>query len=396
MAVEGRRLNSALALLDDDLLELLDHALDLLQVGIDAESTLEVHEGLLRLVELHVNLAITGQRAPVLGIALDHLVAVLQRLVVLADEEVDGRPLVPAFRELGLAPDDLAEGADGSLGLTVVHLLHPDREEPVDGGIARAAPDLPDGVLGERTHEIVGIAQEPEDGRQVLRGADLAHPGGGAPSRLRVGSGELAECLLAGEGLATLAGDRGDPGDGESHGDSEEKRSHDRRPIMSTSCASSRVGTPRRRASSALETASLASSGVRDLRPPVRTSVLPVRGPGVSDTPASARSRPTSRRRAMVFRLRASWKKRAVLSAILGPMPGISLISSAEARSSRSMVPKRAARSWAARSPIMRMPRPLSTRERPRPLEARRASTRLVADFFAMRSSPASCSTSSS
>src|SRR5215471_2761213 len=252
MAVEGRRLNSALALLDDDLLELLDHALDLLQVGIDDEGPLEVHKGLLRLVELHVNLAITGQRAPVLGVPLDHLVAVLQRLVVLADEEVDGRPLVPAFRELGLAPDDLAEGADGSLGLTVVHLLHPDREEPIDGGIARAAPDLPDGVLGEGTHEIVGIAQEPEDGRQVLRGADRAYPRGGAPARLRVGRGELAERLLAGEGLAALAGDRNGPDDGES----EEERPHDRRPIMARNCVSSRVGTPRRRASSALEPAS--------------------------------------------------------------------------------------------------------------------------------------------
>src|SRR5262252_5225315 len=250
------RLDGALALLDDDLLELLDHALDLLQVGIDGEGALEVHKGLLRLVELDVDLAITGQRPPVLGVPLDHLVAVLQRLVVLADEEVDGRPLVPAFRELGLAPDDLAEGADGGLGLTVVHLLHPDREEPIDGRIARAAPDLPDGVLGEGPHEIVGIAQEPEDGGQVFRGADLAHPRGGAPARLCVGRGELAERLLAGEGLAALARDRGGPGDGEGDSESEEERSHDRRPIMARNCASSRVGTPRRRASSALEPAS--------------------------------------------------------------------------------------------------------------------------------------------
>src|SRR5215510_555563 len=251
-----RRLDGALALLDDDLLELLDHALDLLQVGIDGEGALEVPEGLLRLVELHVDLAISGEHPPVLRVPLDHLVAVLQRLVVFADEKVDGRPLVPALRELGLAPDNLAEGADGGLGLAVVHLLYPDREEPISGGIARAAPDLPDGVLGERAHEVVGIAEEPEDGGEVLRGPDFAHPGGGAPPRLRVGSGELAERLLAGERLAALAGDGGSPGDGEGDGESEEERSHDRRPIMARNCVSSRVGTPRRRASSALEPAS--------------------------------------------------------------------------------------------------------------------------------------------
>src|SRR5262249_8593445 len=203
-----------LALLDDDLLQLLDHPLDLPQVGIDGEGPLEVHEGLFRLVELYVDLPVARQHAPVLRVALDHLVAVLKRPVVLPDEEVHGRPLVPAFRELGLAADDLAEGGDGGLRLAVVHLLHPHREQLIHDGVARAAPDLPNGVLGEGAHEVVGIAEEPEDGGKVVRGADLSHPDGSASSRLRVGSGELAERFLAREGLAALGnGGRGAPPD---------------------------------------------------------------------------------------------------------------------------------------------------------------------------------------
>src|SRR5215475_246061 len=249
------RLDGALALFDDDLLQLLDHPLDLPQVGIDGEGPLEVHEGLFRLVELHVDLPVARQHAPVLRVALDHLVAVLERLVVLPDEEVHGRPLVPAFRELGLAADDLAEGGDGGLRLAVIHLLHSHREQLIHGGVARAAPDLPDGVLGERAHEVVGIAEEPEDGGKVVRGTDLAHPDGGASSRLRVGSGELAERFLAREGFAALGNGGRRPPHGQDHREPEQERSHER-PIMARNCVSSSMVTPRRRASSALEPAS--------------------------------------------------------------------------------------------------------------------------------------------
>ena len=46
-----RRLDGALALLDEHLLELLDHGFDLPEVGIDLERALEIREGLLGLAE---------------------------------------------------------------------------------------------------------------------------------------------------------------------------------------------------------------------------------------------------------------------------------------------------------------------------------------------------------
>jgi hypothetical protein len=64
-------LDGAAALLDYDLLQLLDHVLDILEIGIDGEGTLEIGQGLLRPVELQVDLPVAGQRAPVLRIALD-------------------------------------------------------------------------------------------------------------------------------------------------------------------------------------------------------------------------------------------------------------------------------------------------------------------------------------
>src|SRR5262245_46522959 len=414
-------LNGALALLDHDLLELSDHGLDLLEVGIHGEGALEVAEGLLRLVQLQVDLPVAGQRPPVLRVALDHLVAVLQRLVVVADQEVDGRALVPALRELGLEPDDLAEGGDGRLALALVHLLHPHREERVHLRVARPAPHLPDRVLGERADEVVRILQHPEERGKIGGAGQLAQPRRGQTARLHVGRAEVAQCFFTREPRLALGVCPSGREKAQAEDRGHEQGSHAVSLIMARNCASSSVVTPRRFASSALDPASsptttksvffdtapvtrpprrrmasLAWSRLSNLRPPVRTSVLPVSGPGVSETPFSVRSRPTSRRCWMVFRFRSSWAKRAVDSAILRPMPGISLICSTLADSSRSMLPKRAARSWAARSPIIRMPSPFRTRESPRLFDARTASTRFVADFLAMRSSLATASTSSS
>ena len=94
----------------------------------------------------------------------------------------------------------------------------------------------------------------------------------------------------------------------------------------------------------------------------------------------------------MVSRLWDSAKKRVTDCAICGPMPWISLMSCSVAASSLSMLPKREARSWAARSPTIRMPRPFSRRESPRVFEPSIAATRLLADFSASRSSSASAS----
>ncbi len=52
---------------------------DVLEIGIDGEGALEVDEGLLRPVELHIDLSVSGQGSPVLRIAPDHLVAVGER-----------------------------------------------------------------------------------------------------------------------------------------------------------------------------------------------------------------------------------------------------------------------------------------------------------------------------
>ena len=72
----------------------------------------------------------------------------------------------------------------------------------------------------------------------------------------------------------------------------------------------------------------------------------------------------------MVSRLWDSAKKRVTDCAICGPMPWISLMSCSVAASSLSMLPKREARSWAARSPTIRMPRPFSRRDEPARLRA--------------------------
>src|SRR5262249_54064863 len=88
-------LDGALALLDDDLLQLFDGDLDAPKVRIDLERALEVVERQLRLVEGQVDLPVAREDAPVLRVSLDDLVAVVERLVVFADQEVDGRALVP-------------------------------------------------------------------------------------------------------------------------------------------------------------------------------------------------------------------------------------------------------------------------------------------------------------
>src|SRR6187455_2367883 len=92
---------------------LLEHRHDLggaAQVRIDGEGAAEVVERALGVAELQVDLAGTRKRAEVLRIALQHLVAILQRLLEAAEQEEDRRPLVPAFGERGLLLDDRAEG----------------------------------------------------------------------------------------------------------------------------------------------------------------------------------------------------------------------------------------------------------------------------------------------
>ncbi len=120
---------------------------------------------------------------------------------------------------------------------------------------------------------------------------------------------------------------------------------------------------------------------------------MPLSGRGPSVTPSSIRLTPARPRRSIVSRFRGSAKWRTTDCAICGPMPEISATSASPASSSAAMLPKRAARSWAARSPTMRMPSALRRRLSPRLLEAWMAAWRLPADFSASRSSSASVST---
>src|SRR5258708_35469185 len=70
--VKRLMLDRALALLDDEVLELLDGDFDLVEIRVDLEGALKVVESALGLIELHVDLAIAGQHPEMVGVALDH------------------------------------------------------------------------------------------------------------------------------------------------------------------------------------------------------------------------------------------------------------------------------------------------------------------------------------
>ena len=235
-------------------LELLDDQLDLLHVGIDGEGSLEVRQGALGLAQLEIDLPVAGERAEVDGVALHHLVAIVEGLVVLAHEVVDGRPLVPALRELGLPLDDAGEDRDRGGALAQAQLLDAQREEGVHLGVARAAPHPPERVLGEGAHDDVGVAQGLHEGGHVLHPAGIAEPGGGQAARLDLGAAEVGERLLAAERRGGLGGGGAcsRPGGEEPEDEGGGETAH-ARPTSARNCGSSRMGTLSRRASSALE-----------------------------------------------------------------------------------------------------------------------------------------------
>src|SRR5436853_3336973 len=71
-------------------LEGFDRLLDRREIGVHGQRLLEVLHRAAGLVQLDVDHAVAGQRSPVIRIARQHLVAVGQRLAVLAEDEVDG------------------------------------------------------------------------------------------------------------------------------------------------------------------------------------------------------------------------------------------------------------------------------------------------------------------
>src|SRR5712692_2235812 len=234
-------LDGALALLDEHLLELFDHGFDLREVWIDLEGPLEIREGLLGLTEPEIDLAVAAEHAPVVRVALHHLVAVLERFLVLSRQEIDGGALVPAFREVRPRLDDFGEGLDGARGIAAAHLLDSHREEGVHLVVAGAAPHLPDGALSQRAHHLVGVAQRLHHGGQVRGLAELAEPCRGLPAPFEIRAGERGQGLLARHARLRLRLGLGG------------RREQEDRPSSLRNSPSSRMVTRRRLASSALE-----------------------------------------------------------------------------------------------------------------------------------------------
>jgi 3-hydroxyisobutyrate dehydrogenase-like beta-hydroxyacid dehydrogenase len=99
------------------------HALlDPLHVRIDRQRTFEVLQRPFQLAALHVDQAVAGQGAEVIRIALDHLVAVLQRLVGIAHQIVGRGALVPALGKVRTLVDHAGESVDRLAHLPVFHV----------------------------------------------------------------------------------------------------------------------------------------------------------------------------------------------------------------------------------------------------------------------------------
>ncbi len=64
-------------------------------------------------------------------------------------EVAQGRPLVPAFGEVGLAGDEQVEGGRGRAPVALAHRQLAAGQQGRAGGVGRAAPDAPD-LVGDR------------------------------------------------------------------------------------------------------------------------------------------------------------------------------------------------------------------------------------------------------
>src|SRR3989338_4599436 len=98
------------AALDEELSQRVHGLAHLVQVRVHVERLFEVRQRQRRLAELQVDHAVAGQGAEVVRIALHDLVAVGERLLILAQEVVDRGALVPALGEVRAALYDLREG----------------------------------------------------------------------------------------------------------------------------------------------------------------------------------------------------------------------------------------------------------------------------------------------
>src|ERR1044072_3804129 len=138
--------DSAFSPLGQQLLDLGDDLLDAAHVGVDAERPPEVGERALRLVHPEVDLPVAGERPEVGRVPLHDLVAVVEGLLVLPQQEVDGGAPVPALPDVRLAVDDPGEGLHRARAVAAIHLLDAGLHQPVDLLVAGAGPHLPDRV----------------------------------------------------------------------------------------------------------------------------------------------------------------------------------------------------------------------------------------------------------
>src|SRR5688572_17090486 len=95
-------------LLEEQRAQRVDGLLDGVEIRIDGQRLLEARERARGLVELQPDHAVAAEGAEVLGVALQHLVAVGGRAAPVAEQVVRGRALVPALGEVGPAADDVA------------------------------------------------------------------------------------------------------------------------------------------------------------------------------------------------------------------------------------------------------------------------------------------------
>ena len=136
-------------------------------LGLTSSARRNHSSAVLLVLELQVDLAQPGERAEVAGIALEHLVAVGDRLAVVAGEVVDRGAAVPAFGELGFFPHHLLKSAMASSYRPACISSVARAIRRVDLGVARAGPEQPQALLGEAAHEGAFVAQPLVQQRRV-------------------------------------------------------------------------------------------------------------------------------------------------------------------------------------------------------------------------------------
>src|SRR3954452_19715807 len=109
-------------------------------VGVHFERALPVVDRTLVLLELKINLAVTGKRAEIQRSALHHFIAIRERASKLSGEKEGGGARVPTRAEASLALDALRKRGNRPVQVTGTHLLDAAGEERVDRFVPRTAP----------------------------------------------------------------------------------------------------------------------------------------------------------------------------------------------------------------------------------------------------------------